>query len=77
MTYERIYDLKFRKRVPTYQLRKRFPREARKIARVALLQLPESLLKKLVREKIELERIHSLRINLKERNLKDGKRQDF
>lgn len=77
MTYERIYNLKFRKRVPTYRLRKQFPNEARKIARIALLQLPENLLKKLLaREKNELERIRSLRADLKEKNLGDGKKQE-
>jgi len=39
VTYEKIYDLKFKELVPTYQLRKRFPKEGRKIARVALLQV--------------------------------------
>ena len=49
MTYERLYDLKFNKHLPTYQLGMKYPREKRRISKIALLQLPFSMLKKLLK----------------------------
>jgi hypothetical protein len=68
VTYEKIYDLKFRRHVPTFLLRKRFPREAEKIARIALLQLPLSVLRELIRTKRELHKVLALRKSLTGRN---------
>lgn len=48
MTYEKIYDLKFKKNFPTYVLEKKFPHERRKISQVALLELPSSQLRGLI-----------------------------
>jgi len=53
MTYERLYELKFKKHIPTYQLGKRYPKELRKISRVALLELSTSLMRELVKRKEE------------------------
>ena len=68
MTYKRIYDLKFKKHVPTFKLRKRFPGEMRKIARVALLQLPNVVLRELVRREKELRKLIQLREYLLKKN---------
>lgn len=64
MKYKRLYDLKFNKRVPTFELRKRFPREAGKITRVALLQLPDAVLRELIHQKKELQKLMLLRRSL-------------
>lgn len=63
MTYERLFNLKFREEVPTYELGKRFPKEIRKISRVALLELPLSTLKTLVKRHEELEKLLKLKRN--------------
>jgi len=62
--YKRIYDLKFNQCVPTFELRKRFPKEGRKITRVALLQLSNSVLRELVHQKKELQKLMLLRRSL-------------
>ena len=57
MTYERIFDLKFKGDVPTYKLEKRFPRELKKISRVALLELPSSLLREIIKQEKEFQKL--------------------
>ncbi|OGW80860.1 MAG: hypothetical protein A3G33_05555 [Omnitrophica bacterium RIFCSPLOWO2_12_FULL_44_17] len=61
MTYQKIFDLKFRKRVPTMELKNRYPNELAKISRIALLELPVSELKILVRKENELKRLLTLK----------------
>ena len=61
MTYERIFNLKFKEDVPTYQLGKRYPRERKKISRIALLELPLSVLRELVKHEEEFRKLVSLK----------------
>ena len=61
MTYERIFDLKFKWDVPTYKLGKRFPKERRKISRIALLELPLSELRELIKQESEFQRLATLK----------------
>jgi len=61
MTYQRLFDLKFREAVPTYELGRRYPKEKRKISRVALLELPITMLRQLVKQKKELQKLTWLR----------------
>ena len=61
MTYQRIFNLKFKEDVPTYKLGKRYPRERRKISRIALLELPLSLLRQLIKQEEELQKLISLK----------------
>ena len=61
MTYQRIFNLKFKKEVPTCELRKRYPREQKKISRVALLELPNPLLRELVKQEGEFQKLVSLK----------------
>ena len=61
MTYQKIFNLKFRDEIPTFELGKRFPKERKKISRIALLELPNSLLRKLVRHKNEFKKLVYLR----------------
>jgi hypothetical protein len=59
--YERLFDLKYRKGVSTYELARLFPEYIDRVNEVALLDIPENTLKKLIPEKRVLERL----INLK------------
>lgn len=61
MTYQRIFDLKFKGEVPTHELEKRFPRERKKITRIALLHLPLSQLRELVKQEKEFQRLVALK----------------
>ena len=61
MTYQKIFELKFKEDVPTYELGRRFPKELRKISRVALLELPISILRELVKQEEELRKLLSLK----------------
>ena len=59
--YEKLFDLKYRQGVPTYELAHRFPEHIDCINEVALLDIPENTLKELVPEKRILERLISLK----------------
>ena len=61
MTYQKIFDLKFRREVPTYELGKRFPKELRKISRIALLELPKSILRELIKQEKEFRKLMALK----------------
>ncbi len=61
MTYERLFQLKFKEAVPTYKLGKQFPRERRKISHIALLQLPSSMLRKVVKDREEFRKLMLLK----------------
>ena len=61
MTYQKIFELKFKEDVPTYKLGRQFPKELRKISRVALLELPISMLRELVKQEEELRKLLSLK----------------
>src|SRR3989338_6995780 len=57
MTYREIFDLKFKKGYSTNQLLRRFPKDNGKVTEIALLQLPDQILKKMVAEEERLIRI--------------------
>ena len=57
VTYQKIFELKFREDVPTYELGRRFPKERKKISRVALLDLPIAMLRKLIKQEGELKKL--------------------
>ncbi|HOW87300.1 MAG TPA: hypothetical protein PKV84_01415 [Candidatus Omnitrophota bacterium] len=59
--YEKLFDLKYKQGVPTYELTHRFPEHAHRIHEVALLDIPENTLKELIREKKTLDRLVSLK----------------
>jgi len=61
MTYERLFQLKFKEAVPTYKLGKRFPKERRKISHIALLQLPSPMLRKVVKNREEFRKLTLLK----------------
>lgn len=64
MTYKHLFELKFKKRIPTYELGKRYPKELRKISRIALLELSCKELLELVKREKELQQLLSLKANL-------------
>nr|CAX68942.1 hypothetical protein JG2_0170 [uncultured bacterium] len=57
MTYEEIFNLKFREGLPTHIMEKRYPKDKLKITRVALSELPEESLRTVIRKDCELEKI--------------------
>ena len=61
MTYEKLFDLKFKKGYTTNDLIEKFPKEAEKVREIALLQIPTPLLKKTLCEPDLLERILTLK----------------
>lgn len=54
MTYQEIVELKFRKKIPTFELHRIIPEECEKISRVALSELPVKTLRKLIRDEKKL-----------------------
>ena len=62
--YEKLFDLKYRQGVATYELVRLFPKYMDRVNEVALLDIPENTLKKLVPEKRTLERLISLKKQL-------------
>ena len=61
MTYEKIFDLKFKKGYSTNELIEKFPAEADKVREIALLHLSTPLLKKTVSEDWLLEKLLNLK----------------
>lgn len=64
MTYEKIFKLKFEDEIPTHELKKRFPKELEKISKIALMELPPSTLKELLKREHELKKLMSLKRDL-------------
>ena len=64
MTYEKLFDLKYRKRLSTYELVCRFPKEVKRVSEVALLEVPESTLREVLHEKKSFQRLMELKKKL-------------
>ena len=63
--YQKLFDLKYRKGVPTHELAQLFPKHIDRVNEVALLDIPEETLKEVVPEKEVLERLISLKKRLR------------
>ena len=61
MTYKRLFDLKYKKGLTTYELFRRFPESAVRVSEVALLEVPEVTLRSIVREEKEFSRLMRLK----------------
>lgn len=61
MTYERLFYLKYKKGLTTYELIRRFPEDAERVSEVALLDVPEPTLRKILWEKKAYERLMLLK----------------
>ena len=61
MTYERLFELKFKKRISTYELVRRYPRHIKEVSEVALLDVPEETLLQIVQEEKVLKKVKALK----------------
>lgn len=61
MTYKRLFYLKYQKGLTTYELVKQYPAEIGRVTEVALLDVPEGILKEIVREDETLQRLLRLK----------------
>ena len=69
MTYRTLYELKFDRKMSTLSLGKRYPHYISKISNLALLDLTEETLRRVIREKRKLYYLQRLRRRLlKSRN---------
>ena len=48
MTYREIFELKFKKGLSTYELVRKFPAEIERVSKVALLDVPPNMLRKVL-----------------------------
>lgn len=64
MTYQQLFDLKFKMGLSTYELVRRFPDEIERVSEVALLDLPEATLREIIREEAAFERLMKLKKRL-------------
>lgn len=64
MTYEKLFELKFKKQLPTHELEKKYPKDKQKISRIALMELSTNELKTLVRREEELRQLLLLKVDL-------------
>lgn len=62
--YQKLFDLKYKKGMPTFELAQLFPEHIDRVSEVALLDIPEETLKEVVPEKEILERLISLKKRL-------------
>ena len=64
MTYERLFYLKFKKGLSTYDLVQQYPEAIARVSEVALLDVPEGTLKEIVKEEKALNRLMALKKRL-------------
>lgn len=67
MTYRKIFDLKFGKKVSTFQLQRYFPNESSKICKIALMELPAKTLRKLCLDRKTADQVLQLKRELRRR----------
>lgn len=61
MTYKRLFELKYKKGLTTYELFRRFPESAVQVSEVALLEVPEDTLRSIVGEEKSFNRLMRLK----------------
>lgn len=61
MTYERLFYLKFKKGVSTYELVRQFPDEIERVSEVALLDLSDTTLREIIQEDRAFRRLMRLK----------------
>ena len=64
MTHQDIFYLKFCKGVSTYELMQRFPEHVDRVSEVALMDIPEMILKEVIQEEAKLNHIIRLKNEL-------------
>lgn len=65
--YQTLVDLKFKKGISTYELVRKFPEEIGRVSEVALLDVPNGVLKEILKG----EKLYDRLIRLKRKFLKD------
>lgn len=61
MTYEKLYDLKFRRKMSTYDLVSKYPKEIKRVSELALMDVPEETLRQVLSKGKTLARIMQLK----------------
>ena len=61
MTYQKLFDLKFKQGVSTYELARRYPAQLNRVSEIALLEVPEETLKEIVKEEKEFDKLMRLK----------------
>ncbi len=61
MTYRSLYHLKYEKGLSTPELARRFPHDLQRVSEVALLDLSDETLQRVVQEKSTLKRVKALK----------------
>ena len=61
MTYRALFDLKFKQKVPTIELEQKFPKDKKKISKLALLELPIHVLKSVIKDQKQFFRLLGLK----------------
>ncbi len=59
--YRTLFYLKFKKRVSTYELVRKFPDEIGRVSEVALLEIPEEILREVLKEEKLFDRLMRLK----------------
>ena len=59
--YSTLFDLKFRKGISTYELVRQFPKEIGRVSEIALLDVPESVLREILKEEKLVDRLMRLK----------------
>ena len=66
MSYQELCYLKFRMGISTQELLRRYPQSRNAVKDVALMELPETVLKKIISEREDLKRLLDLKRQFKE-----------
>ena len=61
MTYKRLFYLKFKKGLSTYELVRRFPDEIERVSQIALLDIPDATLREILDKKETYRRMKRLK----------------
>jgi hypothetical protein len=61
MTYNKLFQLKFREGISTYELVRRFPKDIQRVSEMAMLEVPDETLQEVVKEEKMLSRLKRLK----------------
>lgn len=61
MTYQKLVDLKFKKGLTTHDLVRRYPANVRQISEIALMDVPDHILKEVLTEEEAFSRLKRLK----------------
>lgn len=65
MTYDKLFFLKYKKGLSTFELIQRYPKSAKQVSRVALCDVPEETLKEIISEEEDFARLMALKKKFK------------